>query len=320
MKKKKIFWFSTIITTIASVLTTIFGFALTNRLMYIQKKDDAFILDRELKANRFDEKWFNSIKKDEFTIDSPNGYPIKGIFLQPCPTKNTVIICHGVTENKINSIKYARMFERLGFNSFVYDHRRHGESGGKTTSYGYYEKFDLAAVVKTVRSVIGEEAILGIHGESMGAATMLLYAGSIGNHVDFYISDCAFSDFEELLRHIVKNSTRISPNIPIHLADLFLRFRDGYRFKNVAPKDVVPNIKKPVLFIHSIPDSFIPCQMTEEMYELKKGPKRLKLFERGLHAQSFNENPVEYEETVRNFLQEYVMNERENGLDDMVNR
>ena len=56
-KKRKILWFSTIITMIASVLTTIFGFALTNRLMYIQKKMMHFILDRELKANRFDEKW-----------------------------------------------------------------------------------------------------------------------------------------------------------------------------------------------------------------------------------------------------------------------
>lgn len=303
---KKFFLFSTIITSVASILTTIFGFSLTNRLMYIQKKDEAFILDRELKANRFDEQWYKNCKKDELTIDSPNGYPIKGVLLQPCRTKNTVIICHGVTENKINSIKYARMFERLGFNSFVYDHRRHGESGGRTTSYGYYEKFDLATVVKTVRTIIGDDAYLGIHGESMGAATMILYAGTIADDVDFYISDCSFSDFEELLRLIVKNSMGISSSIPVHLANMFIRFRDGYRFKNVTPKDAVKNIRKPMLFIHSIPDTFIPCKMTEDMYELKEGPKMLKLFERGAHAQSFNENPVEYEKVVKEFLVKLV--------------
>lgn len=275
--------------------------------MYIQKKDDDFILDRELKAHRFDEKWYNQCKKEEFTIDSPNGYPIKGVLLKPLPTNNTVIICHGVTENKINSIKYARMFERLGFNSFIYDHRRHGESGGKTTSYGYYEKLDLGAVVKTLKSIIGDSGYIGIHGESMGAATTILYAGTIADDVDFYIADCSFSDFEELLLHIVKNSMRMKPSIPVHLADLFIRFRDGYRFKHVAPKEAVKQIEKPVLFIHSKPDAFIPAEMTIEMYELKKGPKALKLFERGAHAQSFNENPEEYEQTVRTFLTKFVL-------------
>ena len=53
-------------------------------------------------------------------------------------------------------MKYARMFEHLGFNAVVYDHRRHGESEGKTTSYGHYEKLDLQKVVQAIREEIGE--------------------------------------------------------------------------------------------------------------------------------------------------------------------
>jgi len=197
MKRRKVLLFSSIFTTALSAATTAFGIIVTNKLMYIKKKDDNFIFDREIKAQRFDEVWYNNCRKEEMLIDSPNGYQVKGVFLQPLDTKNTVIISHGVTENKLNSMKYVRMYERLGFNTFVFDHRRHGESGGKTTSYGHYEKFDLDAVVKTVRSIIGDDAILGIHGESMGAATTLLYAGSIEDHADFYIADCAFSDFSK---------------------------------------------------------------------------------------------------------------------------
>lgn len=306
MKRKKVFLLSSIVTTIASCATALFGYSLTNKIMYIKKKDDEFIYDRELKANRFDENWYNNCEKQPLTIHSPNGYDIKGVLLQPLNTKNTVIICHGVTENKINSIKYARMFERLGFNSFVYDHRRHGESGGKTTSYGYYEKFDLEAVVKTCRSIVGEDAIIGIHGESMGAATTILYAGSIGDNADFYVVDCSFSDFQQLLYRIVKANSVLPSKIPVHLANLFLKFRDGYQIRNVKPLDVVEHIEKPVLFIHSKPDDFIPVEMTIEMYERKKGPKQLKLFEKGAHAQSFNENPQEYEEVVRQFINQYV--------------
>lgn len=305
-RKRKLFWLSSIITTILSTATTIFGIVVSNRLMYIKNKDAHFIYDRELKAQRFDENWFNQCPKEELSIDSPNGYPIKGIFLQPLNTKNTIIICHGVTENKINSVKYARMFERLGFNSFVFDHRRHGESGGKTTSYGYYEKFDIAAVVQTVKSIVGDDALIGIHGESMGAASMILYAGIIEDGADFYIADCGFSNFAELISQIVKKETILRTKIPVHLANIFLRLRDGYSLKSVTPKEAVKNIQSPMLFIHSLEDDFILPYMTEEMYAAKDGQKMIRLFDKGAHAQSYNLNTQEYEQTVSEFLKTHV--------------
>ncbi len=298
--------FSGITTTLAAAATGLFGFALSNKLMYIQQKDPEFIRERETSAKRFDEVWYNQNFKCELNIDSPNGYSIRGIMFQPLQTNNTIIISHGVTENKINSVKYARLFERLGYNSVIFDHRRHGESGGKTTSYGYYEKNDLDAVVKTVKAMIGENAILGIHGESMGAATMLLYAGSVEDGADFYISDCAFSDFSMLLKQIAKTEFKYGSIIPIGFADFFVRLRDGYSFKSVTPAEAVTHIEKPVLFIHSIPDTFIPAAMSLDLYNKKIGPKKLKLFDAGAHAQSFNENMVEYEELIHEFLESFI--------------
>jgi fermentation-respiration switch protein FrsA (DUF1100 family) len=220
-------------------------------------------------------------------------------------TNNFVVICHGVTENKINSVKYARLFERLGFNSVVYDHRRHGDSGGKTTSFGHYEKKDLQAVVKAVKEYAGEEAIIGIHGESMGAATTILYAGTLEDHAHFYIADCAFSDFTDQLMYLMKKETPLRTIYALKLADVFLRVRDGYSMKLVSPREAVTHIEKPVLFIHSLLDDFILPAMTQELYDLKQGPKQLKLFEVGAHAQSFNQNTDEYEKTVAEFLHTY---------------
>lgn len=306
MKKRTLFLSGSIATTLIAAATTATGVLMTNRLMYIKKKDDAFILEREVSSKRFDEAWYEGCPKEVLTIESPNGYLIRGVYLKPLETKNTVIICHGVTENKINSMRYARMFERLGFNSVVYDHRRHGESEGKTTSYGHYEKFDLQAVFTTIREEIGEEAILGIHGESMGAATTLLYAGTIEDNADFYVSDCAFSNFPQLLKSIFENVVPIDAKYTISFADFFMRIRDGYSVKDVMPIDAVAHIEKPVLFIHSTPDDFIPYTMAEELYELKPEPKRLKLFEQGEHAKSFNENSGDYEQTVAKFLHDFV--------------
>ncbi|MGB2993338.1 MAG: alpha/beta fold hydrolase [Paenisporosarcina sp.] len=303
--KRRILWITSILSSIMTAGAAVFGFMLTSRLMYMKKKDDAFILDREITAKRFDEAWFNSVQKTEKWIDSPNGYPVKAIFLEPLKTNNFVVICHGVTENKINSVKYARLFERLGFNSVVYDHRRHGDSGGKTTSFGHYEKKDLQAVVKAVKEYAGEEAIIGIHGESMGAATTILYAGTLEDHAHFYIADCAFSDFTDQLMYLMKKETPLRTIYALKLADVFLRVRDGYSMKLVSPREAVTHIEKPVLFIHSLLDDFILPAMTQELYDLKQGPKQLKLFEVGAHAQSFNQNTDEYEKTVAEFLHTY---------------
>jgi hypothetical protein len=36
-------------------------------------------------------------------------------------------------------------------------------------------------------------ALIGIHGESMGAVTTLLYAGMDDADADFYVADCPFA-------------------------------------------------------------------------------------------------------------------------------
>lgn len=303
MKKRVIIWTS-LLTSILTAATTVFGYFVTNKLMYMKKKEDDFILNREITSKRLDEAWFREVNKTEKWIESKNGYSLKAIFVEPLQTNNYVVICHGVTENKINSLRFVRMFERLGFNSVVYDHRRHGDSGGKTTSFGFYEKIDLQSILEAVRERAGESAIIGIHGESMGAATTLLYAGSIKDDADFYISDCSFSDFEEQVLNIMRQTTPLRSSLAIRFANLFLKMRDGYTLNLVSPIDVVDHIEKPVLFIHSLQDDFILPKMTEELYEKKKGPKSLKLFELGAHAKSFNENSEQYEQVVADFLQQ----------------
>lgn len=137
------------------------GYYFSNRLLYIKKKDDPFILKREMDAKQFHPEEFNRLPKEEFWISSPFGYSLKAVLIRPYPHKKFMIFCHGVTENKISSIKYLNLFLKLGFNGVIYDHRRHGESGGKTTSYGFYEKHDLKAVVDELIKREGDGVFFG---------------------------------------------------------------------------------------------------------------------------------------------------------------
>ncbi|MCM3610888.1 alpha/beta hydrolase [Planococcus sp. MERTA32b] len=305
--RKRILQVSAAISSTFTLLATVAGILASNRLMYVKKKDEELILERETSAKRYDEVWYANVKKEERWIESENGYNVHAIFLEPHNTKHYVVICHGVTETKVNSFKYARMFEELGYNSVVYDHRRHGGSGGKTTSFGHYEKFDLKAVVDMLKEHVGPDLVFGIHGESMGAATTLLYAG-MRDDAAFYISDCGYSDISEQVLHVMQTTTPLKTPLALKLAGIFMKLRDGYHISTVSPREAVKLIKQPVLFIHSLPDDFVLPEMSIEMHGIKEGPKALKLFDKGAHAQSFNENPAEYKETVSEFLHEHGIN------------
>lgn len=278
----------------------------TNRIMYMKKKDEDFILKREKEAGRYNPDEIESLPKRDVEVPSPFGYTIKALLVEPFPSNRYIVFAHGVTETKINSIKYMNLFLQRGFNALIYDHRRHGESGGKTTSFGHYEKFDLKTVVDWLKKDKGPDLELGIHGESMGAVTMLLYAGLLEDGANFYIADCPFSDFRAQLAYLLKKDFKIPPRLLIPIADILLRLRDKYSIRHVSPISVIENIKHPILFIHSQKDDFILPTMSKDLFELKKGPKMLFLAANGRHAQSFNENRADYERVIDEFLQKYV--------------
>jgi len=287
-------------------IITMFGIYFTNRIMYIKKKRDEEIVKRDEVAGLLKPTDYQALPKRDLSIQSPFGYPLKAILIEPWDTNRYMIFCHGVTENKLSSVKYMNLFIERGFNAIIYDQRRHGESGGKTTSYGFYEKFDLKAVVDWLKAEKGENLLLGIHGESMGASTMIQYAGMLEDGANFYVADCPYSDFREQLAHVVKTEVKIPPKMMLPIATLFLKIRDRYPLKDVSPLTAIEKIAKPMLFIHSKKDDYILPDMTEKLYAHKSGPKQLFLAENGVHARSLTENRQEYQQVLDDFLTKYV--------------
>ncbi|QGQ47113.1 alpha/beta hydrolase [Metabacillus sediminilitoris] len=286
----------------------IVGFFFTNKMMYIKKKTDEEIIDRETNLGLYNQKDFDALHKQHFSIPSPFGYIIKGSLIAPHVTNRYIISCHGVTVNRLNSVKYMNLFLKKGWNVLIYDHRRHGESGGKTTSYGHYEKFDLQKVVQWLKQEVGKPIVLGIHGESMGAVTTLLYAGTVEDGADFYIADCPFSELEAQLLYRLKVEFKLPGFLIMPIAKPFVQLRDRYSIKAVSPINSIANIVNPVLFIHSKDDDYIPAEMSKQLYEKKQGAKKLYVADKGLHAMSYSENQKEYARVVDEFFNEIGLN------------
>lgn len=306
----KIFYYIIIILLIIllSIITYI-GISTSNSVMYKKRRNYDQIVDLQVKSGAWFIEDFNKLDKEEVIIDSPHGYKLKGFFIRASVDNNkTIIISHGVTVSLYSSIKYTLMFLNLGYDVLIYDHRYHGESGGEFISYGVYERYDLKAVVDYVKEMKGKDSLLGIHGESMGSGIALMYAGSIEDGANFYIIDCAYSDFQEEFRIRIKEDTKFHPFIIVPLTNLFLYIRGRFTLKDICPIRYIKNIKSPMLFITTKGDPYIPLSMTMDLYNAKSEPKSLFLAENGGHAQGFSSNQEEYKAVVEKFIKEVESN------------
>ncbi len=135
--------------------------------------------DIEVGKGRIDPAWWNSLPAEEVWIDSPFDYKIHAVWVPGSASKRTVILVHGITYTLWGSVKYMPLFWNRGFNVLLIDNRHHGKSGGRIARFGFRERWDVKACVDWVYGQTGQDSIVGLHGESMGAAIVLQLLRSI---------------------------------------------------------------------------------------------------------------------------------------------
>jgi fermentation-respiration switch protein FrsA (DUF1100 family) len=266
---------------------------------------------REVTCGKFNAKAYDNGIKKAFTIYSDYGYALSCELLSPdsdssneAKGKRIAVLCHGLGYAKYGSLKYAELFLKLGFTVLIYDHRNHGLSGKAHTSMGYYEKYDLKKVIDWCFMQYGADCKIVTHGESMGAATVLLHLG-IDDRVNCVIADCAYSDLKQLLRHQLKQYYHL-PRFLIPVESCITYLRAGFWYKEVSPIKIVSQTEIPILFIHGKIDNLVPARMAKQMYASKKVNKAIYLVAGAKHAESFCINREEYEKRVEGFLKVFL--------------
>lgn len=249
------------------------------------------------------EFYHSTLTKEDY-LKSRYGYSLKLYYFLNAEYKKYIVIAHGHTYTHHGCIKYARMMYKYGYNVITYDQRYHGDSGGKNTSLGYYEKNDLYDIISKITQEFGEDIFIGTYGESMGAATILLEQ-ELDRRVKFCISDCAFSDLKLLIQEQIKSYHL--PKFIYVFVDLFVKVITGINLKEVSPISSIKNSTIPILFIHGEQDKFIKYHHTVDMYESYGGKKALFIAKnQATHAYSYFSDTLEYENIVQKFIEENI--------------
>lgn len=281
------------------------GLMMANRFMRPWTWSHDKALNYCLERGDFSREELQQAEFEPWQLQSPLGYRLSGVRFGAAGSNRAVLLCHGHGVCWPSMLKYGLFFARLGFRVFAYDHRYHGESGGSFCSAGYYEKQDLASVVKTIRGEHSDISVLGVMGESMGAATVLQYLEQ-AEGVDFAVADCPYAGMEEQYRHLL---TRIGLPRFLHrplllCCDYRLKRAGGFSMDGVQPREACAESPVPVAFIHGGEDRYVPAVMTRRISQNRRyrSKDRLLIVPGARHGLSFNRDPEGYQRFLIDFL------------------
>lgn len=255
---------------------------------------------RKWQEEHYDVSFYDGLEKHDYTVKSYDGYTLHAQLLKnPVPTDKYIIISHGYTDNRFGAVKYVQMYLDLGFNCIIYDLRGHGENESTFTTYSIREGQDIAELVKDTRERYNNISVLGLHGESLGAASTVASLKYSPN-VDFAVADCGFSDIENVLKGGFKAAKL--PSFLFELADVGAGFRYGYHLSDMRPIDSLDDNKVPLLFIHGEDDALISPQNSKDMAKRTAGVSEVHIIKGAAHAESILVSPEEYKGCVKAFL------------------
>lgn len=295
-------WISIIIILILVVLSLGVNIGLKETVMS-KRKESRQMLEELWSRFGTDYRNYQNIPVEEVIIKSYDGLKLKGYFHRVYKdSKKVVIMNHGYTANHYIDYQFTDIFFEEGYNVLLIDMRSHGESEGKVASYGYNESKDIGSWVRWIKDKIGEDAYIGLHGQSMGAATVMLYGATHPNDIKFVIEDCGFTSAREAIKFQFRK-VKI-PFWPLYdLIRVKVKRKYKFDFNNISPKDAIVNSDIPVLFIHGDNDKVVPTWMGKALYNEKNGEMdRLYLVQGAGHMEAYSKDKEKYKQVVKEFL------------------
>jgi alpha-beta hydrolase superfamily lysophospholipase len=217
--------------------------------------------------------------------------------------RGTVLFLHGVSECKIVGLPIAKRLHDVGFNVFLHDSRRHGDSGGSVCTYGFYEKLDVSTIINYLetRKDLHLKRI-GLMGSSMGAAVAIQVA-ALDTRVAAVVAESGFASlrrvYDEYQKRIIKMPWHYLRNLVIKRSEQIAHFKASL----VSPVEAVKQVHIPLLLMHGTSDNKIPSSASEEVFRNANEPKELWLIPGARHNDVVEKGGDEYFTRIVSFFE-----------------
>lgn len=251
------------------------------------------------------ENVINQHEGSKFTFTTCDGIELTGhhyTTMEASP-KASIILIHGIRSNQTTFQNISHMLNKKGYNAITLDLRAHGKSGGNYSSFGYYEKQDISALIDFLErnNCIYNEP-LGVWGQSLGGAVAIQ---SLANdrRIKFGIVESTFTDYQQIVGDYIERLTGIK-SVPlkkhlIHRAASIANFNPNL----VSPIKDCAKITVPILLAHGDKDNNIHVSYAKRNFEqLKNKNNELIIIENAGHNNLWTVGGANYFDKVFSFL------------------
>lgn len=238
------------------------------------------------------------------TIFSQDGLKLSGRYYHTADGAPLDIGFHGYRSSCLTDFSGgAALSFQLGHNVLLVDERAHGKSEGRTIAFGIQERWDVLSWIDYALERFGPETKILLYGVSMGASTVLMASDlELPENVKGIIADCPYSSPKAIIRAVMKKR-----GLPVKLVWPFVvigaKVYGGFDIGETDAVRAAKNSKVPILLIHGEDDGFVPCDMSEAVYNANPEIVQRHTFPGADHGISYLVDTPRYAKIVKQFIE-----------------
>jgi len=240
---------------------------------------------------------------ESVVFTSTDGVELSGWYMGGADSELVVACGHGLFRSRREVLDRAAFFRKQGFDTLVFDFRRHGESTGERVTLGYHEKNDFGGAVRFLRERRPDAKVL-LYGVSMGAVAALLAASEL-TEVDAVVADSPFLSIEHTVIHHV--ALIGLPRFPLASSLLLaLELSAGFDREDFDLEKAVARMgERPVLVVAGEDDQRMPLALQQRVFEASVSEaSRFRSFPDARHGAAYRTHAEAYEAMLTEFVED----------------